>query len=414
MSRKSVVTLALIFLALFFAAYFGLRNLQSKNPSDFDLVKDIKTICKEVPRKYAYFEARAAHWDETCRRAEKEASAQPNRREALGIIERMVDDLYDPHATLNRNNKQSPRLVPSGSDLAIEARRDRYVITAVRPGSGAAKAGVKIGDELITFNGITPSDLALTRIHSGRVNPQSDRVIWAINAAVAGTRAEPRNIEVQRDGVLMSFDLGTPEISLPDEPISFKVLSGSIGYVRFNNSLGNSETVDAFDKALEELRQTDGLILDLRETPGGGNTGVAEPVMGRFIEKPAAYQRTVLRGGRKIDRKIKPSGPWTYSKPLIILVGRWTGSMGEGMAIGFDGTQRGRVMGSPMARLAGGTEGIRLGEMGIYLNIPTYDLRHLDGTPRHHWAPPKIMTADNGAGKDVLLETALMTFREGE
>lgn len=102
------------------------------------------------------------------------------------------------------------------------------------------------------------------------------------------------------------------------------------------------------------------------------------------------------------------TGPWTYDRPVIVLVGRWTGSMGEGMAVGLDATARAQVIGSPMAGLPGGIEDFPLQQLtGVAVQFPTYDLHHLDGTPRHHWAPPIIQTADNGNGKDELLDFAL-------
>lgn len=407
MSHIVFQIISLPVLALLMAGCSNQVEASSKGGLNFDLASDIKIICKEVPRKYVYFKARASHWPETCERAKKEASLLDGKRGALAILERMVDDLYDPHIGVNTNNQNSPRLIPSGSDLWIEAVGDQYIVSAVRPSSGAAKAGIAVGDELIKFNQMQPQDLALTRIHAGRDTRNANRVSWAINAAVAGRHSDPRNIEIRRGENILSFTLGAPEVSLPEAPVTSELLSERVGYIRFNNSLGNESTVSGFNAALETMRSTDGLIIDLRQTPGGGSTSVAEPILGKFIDKKTAYQRTVWRNGIGKNRKVKPSGSWTYDKPVIVLVGRWTGSMGEGMAIGFDGMERGKVMGSKMARLAGGTNGIKLKETGISLRLPTYDLHHLNGTPRHLWEPSEIVTADNGAGADTLLDAAI-------
>ncbi|MEP3891275.1 MAG: S41 family peptidase [Hellea sp.] len=400
----------MISLPLFTAVMASCSNPSQSAPDGavgFDLLSDINVICKEVPKKYAYFEARAAHWPETCERARQEASRVESRKGALEVLERVVDDLYDPHIGLNTNNQNSPRLIPSGSDLWIETVEDKHIVTAVRPKSGAAEAGIRVGDALVSFNQMMPRDLALTRIHAGQDSMNENRQRWAINAAIAGRRSESRNIEIRRGEDVFSFSLAAPEVSLPDETVTSKIFSERVGYIRFNNSLGNSSTVSAFNLALNDMRQTDGLIIDLRETPSGGSTNVAEPILGRFIAKKTAYQRTVFRNGIFNNRAVKPSGEWTYDKPVIVLVGRWTGSMGEGMAIGFDGMKRGHVMGSKMARLAGGTKSIKLKKTGISLNFPAYDLHHLDGTPRHNWEPSDRAVADNGAQKDIVLERAI-------
>jgi carboxyl-terminal processing protease len=42
-----------------------------------------------------------------------------------------------------------------------------------------------------------------------------------------------------------------------------------------------------------------------------------------------------------------------YKKPVVVLVGNWTGSMGEGIAIGFEGIKRAKIVGTKMAGLLG-------------------------------------------------------------
>ncbi|MEP3654068.1 MAG: S41 family peptidase [Litorimonas sp.] len=411
MLKKSFLSVSF---SLFALAAIGCSNQTNPSHSASEAihpVADVKTICTAVSQRYAYFPARADHWRETCRRAEKEALAMENSNATLAVFERMIDDLYDPHVGLNTNNHNSPRLVPSGSDIWFERLDGIYVASAVRPLSGAAKAGVQVGDQLLRFNGLAPEELALTRMHAGVETASDDRITWAINAAVAGRRSEPRNIEISRASSVLTFEMEDPNVPQSNDLITSKTLSGNVGYIRLNNSLGNSDSVEVFDQALLSLRNTKGLIIDLRETPSGGNTGVAEPIMGRFISQRMPYQSTVKLNGSRKDRKIKPTGSWTYDKPLLVLVGRWTGSMGEGMAIGFDGMSRAKVLGSKMAGLAGGTEDFKLPESGVSIKFPTYDLRHLNGTPRHDWKPKNPSTADNGAQEDKLLSAAILEFK---
>jgi len=414
MAKKFVRVLSLSLLTIAMTACSDQNLSPSQTSSTSTLTSDVRTICEKVSQNYAYFEDRAMHWDETCERAEKEVSLLETKSDALSVFERMVDDLYDPHVSLNTNNQNSPRLVPSGSDIWFDKIEDNFIVSAVRPLSGAAIAGIEIGDQLVRFNGLTPDALTRTRIHSGTADLAEERIIWALNAAVAGKRSDPRNIDIRRGDDVLSFAMGAPEVPQKHRPISYDVVSEGVGYIRFNNSLSNPATVSAFNEALNNLRQTNGLIIDLRGTPGGGNTSVAEPILGRFISKRTAYQRTVFLNGSMRDRKVKPSGSWTYEKPLIVLVGRWTGSMGEGMAIGFDGMDRGAVMGSEMAGLAGGTEAIKLKETGLELRLPTYDLRHLDDTPRHNWKPSEIFVTDTGAQEDELLQKAILILQKNK
>lgn len=47
-------------------------------------------------------------------------------------------------------------------------------------------------------------------------------------------------------------------------------------------------------------------------------------------------------------------------KSVVILVGRWTGSMGEGIATRFRGMERALIVDSKMERLAGAKDGFYL------------------------------------------------------
>ena len=67
----------------------------------------------------------------------------------------------------------------------------------------------------------------------------------------------------------------------------------NIGFIRINNSLANSSLVPKFDKVLNSFMNTDGLIIDLRNTISGGRCENAIGIIGRFIDKKQAYQKVV-------------------------------------------------------------------------------------------------------------------------
>ncbi len=56
----------------------------------------------------------------------------------------------------------------------------------------------------------------------------------------------------------------------------------------------NNNIISVFDSVLAKLKNTKALILDLRETPGGGNITVARSILGRFIFKEGFYQNHEL------------------------------------------------------------------------------------------------------------------------
>lgn len=240
---------------------------------------------------------------------------------------------------------------------------------------------------------------------------------WALRALLAGTRDARRNVETKdKNGVKTIYNLDLPTHTTvdnyrPGQKVRWEAMKGGIGYIRIND-LGADATVIEFDAALEPLKGTHGLIIDLRSTPSGGNTSVAEPIMGRLIDRRMPYQKGVTAHGGAWTREVSPRGDWTYTGPVIVLVGRWTGSMGEGMAIGLDGMRRATVVGTRMAGLNGAVFDLQLPNTGIKLNYAAEKLFHLDGTPREEFVPPVSVNLTGGEKGDPVLEAGVRTLRK--
>ena len=366
---------------------------------------DVATACEIVQERYAYPERLSPGFAETCAITADFAEASGSTIMGLEI---MIAAVGDNHMSLNVNTPSSPRLVPSGTDVMLSGSEGRYVVASVRARSGAAEALFMPDPDtmVVAINGNDITDF------EGSIND--------LNRLVAGRRDVERSLSIidplmarrAQDDPVMTIDLGDPEPVYPGTPLTAERLNGNVAFIRFNNSLDDSMTVAAFDAAVDNLKDARGWIIDLRDTPGGGNTSVAEPILGRFVSRAKPYQLTVYPGRKAERRFATPRGPWTIDGPVIVIVGRWTGSMGEGMAVGFDGMGVATVIGTEMAQLRGGVEEFEL-PSGFVLRLPTYDLRHVDGTPRHEWVPPVFVTSDNGNGPDLALAKALELIGAG-
>jgi C-terminal processing protease CtpA/Prc len=379
-----------------------------------DRAADIDWLITQIETRYAYLPER--HLDLTKMRAsfEPEARAAQTRGDFIHVVERVVAELHDDHVTLGTNTPSSPQLIPTGAELWAQMRDGRAVIVEVLPGSPAAKAGLVPGDVVLRIGGIAV-DQAIERSRAkSLIAPDAEAVDFALRTALAGTHDAARRIEVKAaTGNVRVIEL-PPFVSPGNtELVTWRSLSARTGYIRIENSLGDSDTVAAFDAALAALSKATNLILDLRNTPSGGNTDVAEPIMARFIAKPAEYQRIFEpAAGKRFPRDswlktVAPRAPQVTAR-LIVLVNHWTGSMGEGMAIGFDAMKRAQIVGTPMARLCGGTESFELPKTGIPVHLPTYRLYHVNGTPREAFVPPieVDLTRAPNAG-DAILARAL-------
>jgi C-terminal processing protease CtpA/Prc len=153
-------------------------------------------------------------------------------------------------------------------------------------------------------------------------------------------------------------------------------------------------------------------VLDLRETASGGNTTVARSIIGHFISKEGFYQKHELVAEQTqygVKRSwveiVSPKKP-LYSKPLVLLVDHWTGSVGEGITIGFDAFKRAKIIGTEMARLNGAVYSYKMPNTGIGFSFPVEKLYHVNGVPRERFVP-QVKVDMQRAGDDPILLRAL-------
>jgi carboxyl-terminal processing protease len=111
---------------------------------------------------------------------------------------------------------------------------------------------------------------------------------YALDMLFAGTHDKKRVITVVENGERKTFE--PVSYANRNELLYYKVINENTGYVKINNSLGNNNLIGEFDKALDSLISNKNLILDLTETPSGGNSTVARAIMGRFVNKVLPYQ----------------------------------------------------------------------------------------------------------------------------
>lgn len=386
-------------------------------PGADERVADIDWLITQIETRYAYLPER--HLDLAKMRAlfGPEARAASTRDDLIHVVERVVAELHDDHVTLGTNTPSSPQLIPTGAELWAEMRDGRAVIVEVLPGSAAAKAGLVPGDLVLSIGGVA-IDQAVERARARTLNaPDAEALNFSLRSLLAGTHDAARRIAVQNSkGRSRVIEL--PPFVPANNPdlVTWRWLNGKTGYIRIENSLGDSDTVAAFDAALTALSKARNLVFDLRNTPSGGNTDIAEPIMGRFIASAAEYQRIFEpAAGKRFPqdswlKTVEPRAPQVTAN-LAVLVNHWTGSMGEGMAIGFDAMKRARIVGTPMARLCGGTESFELPRTGIPVHLPTYRLYHVNGTPREMFVPSIEVDLTRGrAAGDAILARALKEF----
>lgn len=372
---------------LIFCASYG----QHKYQKDFDL------FWNTINEEYAYFDAKQTDWNKVKDIYNNRLQSLKKDWEFTYLIELMKHELYDNHIGLNKNLAFSFRLIPNDLDAYIRIKNKKYYISDIRQGYAIEDADIRIGDQLISVNGIEIIEEINWNLPVGIDKPNDEVKEHFANLIFAGRHNKPRKIKIFRNGKYLELELPKPKPKIQSKNLlDHKLLSNNVGYIKINNSLMNNDLIKLFPKVVDSLMTTKALIIDLRETHSGGNTVVAKSIMGKFIKEETPYQvheRVSVERNFGIKRRyIELLSPLKdpYTKPIYVLVSRWTGSVGEAIAQGFSKIENATVVGTDMAKLLGAIKCTRLPLSGINFCFPFEKLYSVNGTPRENFYPDVV------------------------
>ncbi|HNN56668.1 MAG TPA: S41 family peptidase [Novosphingobium sp.] len=369
-------------------------------PGADDFRADAQSFEALVNQRYAYLER---FQDATFRltpRLQAEAEAVHDSRGLLLFLEHAVALLGDHHAITGASFRDSWALVPSYADLWAVRDEAGFRITDIKPGS-PADGIVSPGDRLLAIAGV-PAAQAVSDFWQdiGVDAPTPDQQAYAARILLAGRRDRERRF------TLAHAKAAPREIELPnlyafrreagDRPAISLASHGNTVRIRFNDSLGDTGTIAVFDNAMASLKPSDRVVIDLADTGSGGNTTVGRAIMGWFVDLPRPYQmhsspEEFRETGiaRQWAEYVLPRAGKHHPGPVVVHVGRWTGSMGEGLAVGFDALGF-AVCGTSMAGLLGAIEDNRLERTGEVVKFPTERLSTMGGIPRENFRPRSL------------------------
>ena len=141
------------------------------------------------------------------------------------------------------------------------------------------------------------------------------------------------------------------------------IIQNHIGYLFIPGFSGSVKDWERdIDAVLEQLRNTSGIIIDLRQNSGGLRK-LSKVIMSRFIETTQVYGYEEFRNGPNRsdftsprELKIEPAGTRQYINPIVLLVGRNTGSAAEKIVLALRERPHVTVVGSPTAGAFGATK----------------------------------------------------------
>lgn len=389
---KKLLTL---FLIISNAAY-----TQSIKVDTLKVRQDFEKLISNLETKYVYYTQKDVDIECLKNYYSNRIKTLTSETDVLLFFEYLLDEFYDSHLHLNSSNQFSYRLY---SPVFATTTGSKIEISSVWKDQIESGVNINITNaEILTFNGVEFNQV-IEKFPTHCQNKNNTEIrTWISNKILSGRYNEPRIITLKTTaGKIETLDIDKIKIRKDTTLLSYKIVD-NIGIIRLNNSLGETKSKREFKQVLKKLKNTDGIILDLRNTVDGGSTNVANPIAGHFTNKKLVFQKYKNTYKEFVDH-IKPQNP-KFDNPLVVLVGRWTGSMGEGLASGLDGTGIGILVGTEMQKLAGATKDYKFNYSHFGYQVPYIDVLHINGTPRQKLVPKYKVQCDDSKADEFIKE----------
>ncbi len=365
---------------------------------------------------YAYLEREAFDVDAQLAHTRERAAAAADVEAFRLELYRGSLAFTDPHLLVGPLLDTDPNVVPTSSDLMVARRDGKVVVVDVRAGSPADVAGIRPGWTLLSVGG-TPVDAAVEALWAGAVLARTpEQWDYAATLIANGRRVGQRDLRFRTPEGKAKLIVSNPrgfagEVS-ERPPVQVERRDG-IAVLRLENQLGDRESIPRIDEAIASVLDAEALVIDLRNTPSGGNTDVARALLGHFVDSPQPYQMHTIPAversttvPRRFVEYVEPRAP-RYEGRVAVLGGPWTGSMGEGCVIGLHANGA-RAFTADMGDLLGALGNAELEAAPVWVELGVESLFQVDGTTREAFVGEVVLpSADRDAqGGDPAWEAA--------
>ena len=232
-------------------------------------------------------------------------------------------NFFDPKQYSALQEEQRGRYY--GVGMQVGPRNNKVIVIAPFAGAPAYRAGIRPGDIIVSIDG-KPTDNMTT----------SD-----VADLLKGPKGTTVHIAILREGNTKPLDFAVIRDEIPRYSVDLHFLiRPGIGYLHISGFQETTETETT--AALEEMGDLKGLILDLRNNPGGllsEGVGVAD----KFLKKG---QVIVSHHGRNSPEKVYRAAHGTVKDyPIVVLVNHGTASAAEIVSGAIQDHDRGLIAG---------------------------------------------------------------------
>ncbi len=197
-----------------------------------------------------------------------------------------------------------------GVSIYKDTQKKYMVVSTVFKDSAADKAGLQVGDIILSVNGKSTSEMETSDF----------------SKAVLGGTTDSFELEISRNDETKKITVKKASVVIPSvESKTFEKNNKKIGYIYI--SIFANNTYKQFRENLKKLEKEkiDALIIDVRDNTGGHLTAVSN-IISLFVDSShVAYQ--LEQDGTK--RKIHSDGEETKKYPIVFLANQYSASASE-------------------------------------------------------------------------------------
>ncbi|PWU09693.1 MAG: S41 family peptidase [Terriglobia bacterium] len=215
-----------------------------------------------------------------------------------------------------------------GFGTVVSILPGRIIVLQTLPATPSAKSGLSPGDEILAINGYVVAQLDLEQL----------------TELLTQARQNQAQLDVKRPGSagILHFTLTPEELQAPSVDRAFFVAAG-VGYIRVASF--EESTAQLIHDAIEKLggEQLSGLVLDLRNNPGGLMTAALQTAS-LFLEPG---QKILTVRGRNVTEHSEavPENAKPYRFKLAVLINERTASASEIVSGALQDHDRATILG---------------------------------------------------------------------
>ena len=215
-----------------------------------------------------------------------------------------------------------------GIGATIKIKEQRVLVTELYENSPATTSDLRVGDQLISIDGITLENLSIDEIGTLLKGAAESEIVLSIVR-------ENQDIDIK----IVRKDIQIPAVSFS------KKIAKNIGIIKLTSFTQTSYS--EFKKALTALQKNDvdKLIIDLRSN-GGGLLNEAVKIVNLFIDKGQKVVSTKSRIKEMNRTYITLELPIAKDMPVVVLVDEMSASASEIVAGSLQDLDRGVVVGN--------------------------------------------------------------------